>query len=193
MIAALKAYFEHGISPGEAIIITISTVPLLISFILWLRKVRFPLFMEFHIPGSSERYRRSQQVPEGEWPIKIRLKARTPQHIRAIDIRFVEKRSFRKPLNAAQEIIEIRQVTKIEWGDQLSPGGCSHSSNGVGGFVIHVVPFKTWAQGDYLYLHFRVVAKAPWRGYLSFEARSDCRLYVRSSFSILQDAFTGSF
>ena len=99
---------------------------------------------------------------------------------------------LRKPLNASQEIIRITEITKMEWGDQLSPEGWRASPNGVGGLVIHVMPVKTWAKGDYLYLHFTVVAKAPWRGHLSFEGRSDRRLYVRVSFSILQDAFTGS-
>lgn len=192
MIAALETYFGHGITPGEAIVIALTTIPLLIGLVLWVRKVRFPLSLEFYVPESSEKYRRFQQVAEGEWPITIRLKARVPENVRAIDIRFVEKQLLRKPLNASQEIIRITEITKMEWGDQLSPEGWRASPNGVGGLVIHVMPVKTWAKGDYLYLHFTVVAKAPWRGHLSFEGRSDRRLYVRVSFSILQDAFTGS-
>ena len=134
MIAVLETYFGHGITPGEAIVIALTTIPLLIGLVLWVRKVRFLLSLEFYVPESSEKYRRLQQVAEGEWPIKIRLKARVPENIRAIDIRFVEKQLFRKSLNASQEIIRIREITKMEWGDHLSPEGCRASPNGVGGF-----------------------------------------------------------
>ena len=104
MIAVLETYFGHGTTPGEAIVIALTTIPLLIGLVLWVRKVRFPLSAEFYVPKSSEKYRRFQQVAEGEWPIKIRLKARVPENIRAIDIRFVEKQLFRKSLNASQEM-----------------------------------------------------------------------------------------
>lgn len=160
MIAALETYFGHGITPGEAIVIALTTIPLLIGLVLRVLKVRFPLSLEFYVPGSSEKYRRFQQVAEGEWPITIRLKTRVPENVRAIDIRFVEKQLLRKPLNASQEMIRITEITKMEWGDQLSAEGWRASPNG--------------------------------RGHLSFEGRSDRRLYVRASFSILQDAFTGS-
>ena len=79
MIAVLETYFGHGITPGEAIVIALTTIPLLIGLVLWVRKVRFLLSLEFYVPESSEKYRRFQQVAEGEWPIKIRLKARVPE------------------------------------------------------------------------------------------------------------------
>ena len=45
MIASLETYFGHGISPGEAIIIALTTIPLLIGLVVWVTQSEISTFI----------------------------------------------------------------------------------------------------------------------------------------------------
>ncbi len=189
--ASMKIDLSHPITIAEALILLVGALTLVAALIepgrrIW-RTIRGPLRMEFHVPDTTEDYENSCTVGKGLHTIKLRIETRVPSDIALIDIKFV-KGWWRWRKNASEEAIRISNLSKIEWSD-IQVGLSSGDQNGVGGLKIVLQSQKRWTAGVYLYLTVSVEARAAWSGFLSVQAFTNHRPYVRRRFMVADDAY----
>ena len=178
--------FIHSkhISLGEAILIALTGLPLLVAAYAYLVRKVFAFAVK--IP--------TQSVSIGKSSLSLQVKARVLIAVERINFRFVEKRPLVwKFRDAPLSTIQIKKFT-LDWRtpDLVKPIIASDMIGGVDASYPNHQP-RNWSEREWLSVELCIEAHKPWTGYLSFEARTtERRLFVRGPFRVMEDRFIAS-
>ena len=191
----LKFMFRNEITLGDIFAVAVPlTISMAIGAYFWRRRV-VPFKMEFSdqpfVLSPSKELRRSFHkkitLPKGRSRITLAMQTRIATSGDPFNIRFVEHPRFSwRWRDVATVVIEIVEVNVPEWEreaelerDFIGANTVDKQPNGVGGFFVSTRKPKRWVVGQPLWIELMVEAHKPWSGYLSFEGRTDRRVFGR--------------
>jgi len=187
-------FLEDKFTAEGLIIIALATVPIILLALGEVRRRR-PLKMAFdEVPYHAQarhRLRAAMAIGLGRHNLYVVLHARTPVHVKSLNIRFVG-REFFKWRTAWSPQIRLTKVTIPQWSDQAG-GDLAQSSFAIvegqapGSFDATVRPPKLWTAGDPVHIELTVEAEAPWAGHLSIRCCGERRTYSRKRVTVLRE------